>query len=30
MPDIERYLETATRENTGRSYQSGIRHLEVE
>ncbi|SIT44946.1 Integrase family protein [Paraburkholderia ribeironis] len=30
MPDIERYLEAATRDNTRRSYQSAIRHFEVE
>ncbi len=30
MADIERYLEAATRDNTRRSYQSAIRHFEVE
>ncbi|MFU0418270.1 Tn3 family resolvase, partial [Acinetobacter baumannii] len=30
MPDIDRYLEAATRDNTRRSYQSAIRHFEVE
>lgn len=30
MPAIDRYLEAATRENTRRSYQSAIRHFEVE
>ncbi|MCK4140393.1 site-specific integrase [Ralstonia pseudosolanacearum] len=28
--DIDRYLEAATRDNTRRSYQSSIRHFEVE
>jgi hypothetical protein len=30
MPDIDRYVDAATRENTRRSYQSAIRHFEVE
>ena len=30
MPAIDRYLEAATRENTRRSYQSAIRHFEVD
>ena len=30
MSGIDRYLEAATRENTRRSYQSAIRHFEVE
>ncbi|MCO5396751.1 site-specific integrase [Ralstonia soli] len=30
MADINRYLEAATRDNTRRSYQSAIRHFEVE
>ncbi|MDC6177103.1 site-specific integrase [Ralstonia solanacearum] len=30
MHDVDRYLEAATRENTRRSYQSAIRHFEVE
>ncbi|MBB4517503.1 site-specific integrase [Paraburkholderia fungorum] len=30
MSDIDRYIEAATRENTRRSYQSAIRHFEVE
>jgi len=30
MPDIDRYLEAATRDNTRRSYKSAIRHFEVE
>ncbi len=27
---LDRYLEAATRENTRRSYQSAVRHFEVE
>lgn len=30
MADIDRYLEAATRDNTRRSYQSAIRHYEIE
>ncbi|CAJ0743492.1 MULTISPECIES: site-specific integrase [Ralstonia] len=30
MSDVDRYLEAATRDNTRRSYQSAIRHFEVE
>lgn len=30
MSAIDRYIEAATRENTRRSYQSAIRHFEVE
>ncbi|CAE6863714.1 hypothetical protein R75461_08131 [Paraburkholderia nemoris] len=30
MPAIDRYLEAATRDNTRRSYQSAIRHFEVD
>ncbi len=30
MEDIDRYLRAATRDNTRRSYQSAIRHFEVE
>lgn len=30
MHDVDRYLEAATRGNTRRSYQSAIRHFEVE
>ncbi|WP_232448875.1 hypothetical protein [Burkholderia ubonensis] len=30
MSAIDRYVEAATRENTRRSYQSAIRHFEVE
>lgn len=30
MPAIDRYLEAATRENTRRSYQSAIRHFEID
>jgi integrase len=30
MADIEKYLEAATRDSTRRSYQSAIRHFEVE
>jgi hypothetical protein len=30
MSDIDRYVEAATRDNTRRSYQSAIRHFEVE
>ncbi|WP_082722248.1 site-specific integrase [Burkholderia mayonis] len=30
MSDIERYVAAATRENTRRSYQSAIRHFELE
>jgi hypothetical protein len=30
MSNIERYVAAATRENTRRSYQSAIRHFEVE
>jgi integrase len=29
-PDIERYVEAATRANTRRSYQAAIKHFEVE
>ncbi|CAJ0884947.1 MULTISPECIES: DNA-binding protein [Ralstonia] len=30
MTDVDRYLEAATRDNTRRSYQSAVRHFEVE
>ena len=30
MSAVDRYIEAATRENTRRSYQSAIRHFEVE
>ena len=30
MADIDRYLEAATRDNTRRSYQSAVRHFELE
>ncbi|BEU72101.1 MULTISPECIES: hypothetical protein [Ralstonia solanacearum species complex] len=30
MADVDRYLEAAARDNTRRSYQSAIRHFEVE
>lgn len=30
MSAIDRYVEAATRENTRRSYQSALRHFEVE
>ncbi len=30
MSNVERYIEAATRDNTRRSYQSAIRHFEVE
>jgi integrase len=30
MSDVERYVAAATRENTRRSYESAIRHFEVE
>lgn len=30
MSDVERYLEAATRANTRRSYESAVRHFEVE
>ncbi|WGS46989.1 hypothetical protein LFL97_33050 [Burkholderia sp. JSH-S8] len=30
MSAIDRYVEAATRENTRRSYQSAIRHFEIE
>ncbi|CAJ0884688.1 MULTISPECIES: site-specific integrase [Ralstonia] len=30
MSDVDRYLEAATRDNTRRSYQSAVRHFEVE
>lgn len=30
MAEVDRYLEAATRENTRRSYQSAIRHFEIE
>ncbi|MBS2132234.1 site-specific integrase (plasmid) [Burkholderia thailandensis] len=30
MGNVDRYIEAATRENTRRSYQSAIRHFEVE
>ncbi|WP_233177116.1 site-specific integrase [Ralstonia sp. ASV6] len=30
MIDIDQYLEAATRDNTRRSYQSAVRHFEVE
>lgn len=30
MHNVDRYLEAATRDNTRRSYQSAIRHFEVE
>jgi site-specific recombinase XerD len=30
MADLQRYLDAATRENTRRSYESALRHFEVE
>lgn len=30
MSSVDRYLEAATRANTRRSYESAVRHFEVE